>query len=210
MIYSYRTPTYNEQILIGADPAEGNDYSTFVAISKRTADVIMIGKAKQESPLLGYTLNHVGLYFKKLTGLYPLIAPERNTGSACIHKLKELNYPNIYKAPKTFDTIVEETGEKYGWVTSSSTRPKMLDELALAIRTKSITIPSKPVIDELFTFIRREKDGKPIAENGCNDDLVMALAIAWQLYENSAEQTIPDVLPANFNDFSQWKIGGER
>ena len=45
MIYQYRELQSGEQIVIGADPAEGHDYSTFVALSRKYADVVMIGKS---------------------------------------------------------------------------------------------------------------------------------------------------------------------
>lgn len=183
MIYLYREPKENEFCVIGADPAEGGDYSSFVVMSKFYKDVIMVGKAKEESSLLGHKLNHVGRWINKKTNIYPSIAVERNTGSAAIYVLKELNYPNIYQMPQSFVSLDNEDSEKYGWVTSISTRPKMLDDLALVIRQREIKIPSKHIIDELFTFIRNERTGKPQADAGQHDDLVMALAIAFQLFQ---------------------------
>lgn len=183
MINLYREPIQGEQIVIGADPAEGGDNSTFVCISKTTADVVMIGKSKEESSQLGHSLNHIGKWFQKLTGNFPIIAVERNTGSACIYVLKELNTPGLFKMPVSFTATVEKDQDNYGWVTSSATRPKMLDDLALAIRQKAIKIHSKEIVDELFTFIRHIKTGKAQSDVGCHDDLVMALAIAWQVYQ---------------------------
>jgi len=183
MIYTYREPEQGEQIVIAADPAEGNDYSAWVALSKRTADVIMIGKSKEESSQLGHTINHVGKWINARTNIFPSIGVERNVGSATIYVLKTLNYPNIFKMPDSFTKRTDqEQHEKYGWHTNTATRPKMLDDLALAIRQKAIKIPSKILIDELYTFVRNEKTGKPEAEVGCHDDLVISLAIAWQMY----------------------------
>lgn len=190
MIHLYRKPDHDEYCVIGADPAEGNDNSTFVVISKKRGDVIIIGQSKEESPQLGHSLNHVGLYLKKVTGHLPLIAVERNVGSATIHVLKTLNYFNLFRMPDSFTKTDTDTSEQYGWITSSVTRPKMLDDLALAIRQQAITIPSKLIVDELFTFIRNAKTGKPEADTGCNDDLVMALAIAWQVYQIAPTRTL--------------------
>ena len=39
----------------------------------------------------------------------------------------------------------------------------------------------KPTVSELFSFILN-KNGKPEAERSSHDDLVMSLALAWQLY----------------------------
>lgn len=183
MIYLYRQPEQNEQLVIGADPSEGRDYSAFVVISKKYADVVMLGRSKTESPQLGYELNHVGQYLKKRTNILPTIAVERNTGAATIHVLKTLNYAKLFKMPRSFTTSQQEITDDYGWSTNTATRPKMLDDLALAVRQRSIKIYSKELIDEMFTFIRNAKTGKPQADVGSNDDLVMSTAICWQLYQ---------------------------
>jgi hypothetical protein len=205
MIYQYRKLEENEQIVIGSDPAEGNDYCTFTAISKYKHDVVMVGRSQQESSQLGHELNHVGLWIKKRTNYAPTIAVERNVGSATIYVLKTLNYPEIFRMPQSFvkDDVVDS--ETYGWSTNSATRPKMLDDLALALRQKVLIIPSKLIIDELYTFIRHEKTGKAQADIGCHDDLVMALAITWQVYQIS-----PSVENEDFSDIpddTKWVQG---
>lgn len=183
MIYKYREPNEGEQFVIAGDPAEGGDNSTFVALSKHNAEIVMIGKSKEESSQLGYTLNHVGRWFEKKTNIFPSIAVEKNMGAATIYVLKTLNYPNLFRMPDSFTTDDMEQDSQYGWSTNVATRPKMLDDLALAIRQKAIKIQSKPIIDELYSFIRSERTGKPQADHGSNDDLVMALSIAWQMYQ---------------------------
>ena len=188
MIKIYRKPEPGERFVIGADPAEGGDYSSFVVVSRKYSEVVISSKSKEESSQLGYTLNGVANWLKNNTGHFPLVAVERNTGTATIFVLKELNYPNIYKAPKSFLKNYEERDEKYGWSTNQATRPKMLDDLALTIRQKAINIPCADIVNEMFTFIRNEKTGKPEAERGSNDDLVMALAIAWQVRQLSVEE----------------------
>lgn len=181
MIYLFRQPKQHEQFVIAGDPAEGGDNSTFIALSKHNAEVVMVGKSKEESSQLGHTLNHVGRWFEKKTGIYPSIGVEKNTGAATIYVLKTLNYPNLFRMPDSFTKDDMEQGEQYGWSTNMATRPKMLDDLALAIRQRSIKIQSKQIIDELYSFIRNEKTGKPEADRGSHDDLVMALAIALQM-----------------------------
>lgn len=207
MISLYRNAEQNEQLILAGDPAEGHDYSAFVVVSKKYADVVMIGRSKEESSQLGYTLNHIGLYFKKQTNNHPLLAVEKNVGSATLYVLKQLNYPNLYRMPSSFTKTIEEPTEQYGWITSSATRPKMLDDLALAIRQKAIKIPSKVLVDELYTFIREEKTGKPQAEIGCHDDLVIALAIAWQLYQTMPAPQTPYIPPATDISQRNWRIG---
>lgn len=198
-IHLFRQPEAGEQIVIGADPAEGGDNSAFVAYSKKLSDVVMIGKSKEESSQLGHTLNHIGRWIMKQTGSFPTIAVERNTGSAAIYVLKELNYPALYKMPSSFTSTQDTQQDQYGWVTSVATRPKMLDDLALAVRQKALSIPSREIIDELFTFIRHAKTGKPQADVGCHDDLVIALAIALQVNQTTDTSWLTDYQYDNIN-----------
>lgn len=211
MIYQHREFEPNEFIVLGADPAEGHDYSTFVAISKKYADVVMISQSKEESSQLGHSLNHIGRWIHKVTGLYPSIAPERNVGTATIVKLKELNYPNIFKMPTSFVGQDQKDSDNFGWHTNTATRPKMLDDLALAIRQGAIKIPSKQIVDEMYSFIRHHKTGKPQADTSSHDDLVMALAIAWQLYQIVPQPSSNDYHYAtrrdNLNAMERWSIG---
>jgi len=85
----------------------------------------------------------------------------------------------------------------------------MLDDLALAIRQQVLKIPSKQIVDELFTFIRHVRTGKPQADSGCHDDLVIALAIAWQLYQTVTVQdpeTARRILLNNKTMRAKWSI----
>jgi hypothetical protein len=61
----------------------------------------------------------------------------------------------------------------------------MLSMLKEAIDNNLITIYDKPTISEMFSFIisQTSSSWKAQAEQGAHDDLIMALAIAWQLYQ---------------------------
>jgi hypothetical protein len=56
----------------------------------------------------------------------------------------------------------------------------MLDDLAMLVRGNRIDIPSKDIVREMVTFVTWP-NGKPMAEEGCHDDRVIALAIAHQM-----------------------------
>ena len=76
-------------------------------------------------------------------------------------------------------------GPKLGWTTNSATRPIMLQMLKEAIDNNLITIYDKPTITELFSFIKVQTTSiwRGQAERSAHDDLVMALAGAWQLFQ---------------------------
>lgn len=183
MIYLFRHPEQGEQFAIGADPAEGGDDTTFIALSKSKADVVMASLSKEESSQLGYTLNHVSQWFFKRTGNHPCIAVERNAGLATLAILKELNTPNLFKMPDDFSKTDTEQSERYGWTTTLSSRPKMLDDLALAIRQKALIIPDERTVNQMFTFVRNKNTGRPEHDTGCHDDLIFSLAICLQVIQ---------------------------
>lgn len=61
----------------------------------------------------------------------------------------------------------------------------MLSMLKEAIDNRLITIYDKPTVNEMFSFIvsQTSSSWKAQAEQGAHDDLIMALAGAWQLYQ---------------------------
>ena len=63
-----------------------------------------------------------------------------------------------------------------GFTTSSRTRPLLISKLDIYFREKECIVRSKRLIDELFVFIWN--GAKAEAQQGYNDDLVMAYAIA--------------------------------
>lgn len=179
----YRDLIGREQLVLAADPAEGGDSCALVLLSKERGDVVAEAAFKAESTILGNLCNDLGRFVFEKTGFYPTIAIEKNTGTAALYVLRESNYPRLYQMPSNLVSVEDKRASNYGWSTNAQSRPKMLDDLALAIREETIHIPSKPIIDQLFSFIRHPKTGRPEAASGSHDDLVMSLAIAWQLYQ---------------------------
>lgn len=182
MIKLYREPQPGELIVIGADPAEGGDYCAAQVISKKQADQVMTFHARIDSAQFGHELNKIGKYIHMKTGEYPMIAVERNVGMATINVLQTHNYPKLFRMKTIGDIDQHEITDRIGWSTNTATRPKMLDELSLALKQQAIGIFDMETIKELMSFIRNERTGKAEAAVGSHDDLVMALAIAWQVY----------------------------
>ena len=186
MIKIYRQLEGDERCNIGSDPGESVSYSAAVVISRKYKDIPIVFHARCESPQFGYELNNLGYYVNKKTGHFPLLAVERNIGAATIEKLRDLGYPlaKLYRQ-KTFDRITQKEEERIGWVTTSSNRRKMLDELAMAVRNKELKIYDKTIISEMLTFVIRERTGEPRPENNRFSDLIMATAICFQLLGES-------------------------
>ncbi len=178
----YRQLEVAESLTIGCDPGNGGSYSAAVCISRKYLDVPLVFQSRVESPQFGYELNNIGLYVKKKTGQYPLLAVERNIGQGTIEKLRTLGYPltKLYRQ-KTFDRVLQKEEERIGWQTTVANRRKMLDELAMLIRNKGLKIYDQALISEMLTFVINERTGEPRPESGTYSDLIMACAIANQM-----------------------------
>jgi len=196
----FRECDKNETTVIFVDPAEGGDYSAGVAMSKKYLDAFMVYHSKTAetktdigSASLGNEANKMGLFIKSMTGLYPWIAVERNTGQATIARLLELEYPRIWRM-KTFDLQEQKEEERFGWTTNKKTRPLMLDGLSEALLKREIVVYDEDTIKEHMSFIRSEKTPHyPSAITGKNDDRVIALAGCWQVIQLVSNEDVNKV-----------------
>lgn len=206
MFRRYRPYAEGEFIVVGCDTAAGGtDYCTAQILSKTKLDVPAVYHAKtiatEMTPLIHTELEKI---FDE-TGQQPVVAFERNNGGVYeLERLAKLNRNGKYRiytekrnvgsSNTTSDTV------KLGWTTSSATRPAMLSMLKEAVDNRLVRIYDKPTINEMFSFIvsQTSSSWKAQAEQGAHDDLIMALAIAWQLYQT--ENPVYDDEPIETND----------
>lgn len=202
----YRELAIDEFIVVGADTSQGgNDYSAAVFISKTNLDIPLVF----HSPILATDMtNRLQPVLEKIydrTGIPPVIAYERNAGGVFeFERLASLNRANKYKIYKmmTYGAIENPLESKIGWDTNTATRPKMLADLKEAVDKQLLRVYDKPLVNEMYSFIVN-KQGKPEAEIGAHDDLVMSAAIAWQLQQT--ENPTRDAYVAPY-DKSKWSI----
>lgn len=186
----YRDIEQDEQLVVFADPADGQDFCAAVACSKKHYDVPIVFNAKMESSQFGYDLYYFCTWIHNKTGIWPKLAIERNTGQATIYVLKQLNYPDLFRM---VDFTAQESGTyehgAIGWMTTGymaagelkGTRRKMLDDLALSIRQRSIKFYDTEIFDQMKAF--KIIKGRAQASRNKHDDLVIAVAGAWQVQE---------------------------
>lgn len=166
---------------MGVDTSEGGDLSALVIKSKASCDSFLVFSGHYNSAELPPMIKRAYLFLHATTGLLPWIGVERNFGMATINKLVEWEYPKLYKQ-RTFDSTIQKHTYKIGWWNSRTNRQKLLDELALAVRQGETLIYDLLTVKQLLTFVRNRRSGKPEAESGCFDDLVIAEGIALQLF----------------------------
>jgi len=187
MFRRYREYQKDEFIIVACDTSSGGgDYSCAQFLSKTKLDVPTVYHSQiTATEMTPHIASELELIHRQ-TGIKPVVAYETNNGGVFeLQRLATLNRDGhwtmyLQKSLGTTDGL--ETTEKYGFNTNSATRPAILQLLKEAIDNQLIRIYDKPTISEMFSFIVKP-NGRPEAEQSAHDDLVMSLAIAWQMYQ---------------------------
>lgn len=189
MYKQFRTISKGEFFVVAVDTCSGGtDYTAAQFLSKTKIDVPLVFHSRTTTsdfiPKLADMLNKL----HTITGIRPVVALERqNGGSFLMDRLSAINYTNQYEIFKMPNFGREDAPDpvRLGWDTSSATRPKMLQDLKDAIDKKGLTIYDESTINEMFAFVvvQTSSSWKAQAEKHSHDDLIMALAIAWQMYQ---------------------------
>lgn len=208
----YRTLEHGEFITVGVDTsAGGNDYSVAQFVSKTNLDVPLVYHSNITTTYMTDALLPVLERIYDITGVAPVVAYERQNGGVFeIERLSNLNRQNKFKIylAKNVGKTNNANETQLGWNTNVATRPKMLADLKDAVDKQLIRIYDKPTITEMYSFIIN-KQGRMEAEVNAHDDLVMSLAIAWQLYQTEnpiSEQTLGDVVARNLRNRQKWQL----
>lgn len=189
MFRQFRKIEKGEFILVAVDTCSGGgDYTTAQFLSKTKIDVPLVFQSKTTTadfiPLLVRTLEQIF----EITGIKPVVAFERqNGGSFLMERVAAMNMLGKFEVfiMPTFGVLDSGEGKKMGWDTNTATRPKMLQDLQGAINNQLIRIYDRQTLNECLSFIivKTSSSWKAQAEKKAHDDLVMALAIVWQMYQ---------------------------
>lgn len=191
MFRRYRNWEQGEFILCFADTADGGpDYCGAQFLSKTKIDVPLVYHRKsiatEMTPVIHTELERIF----DITKVKPVVAYERNGGGKYeMERLATLNRLGKYRIYQEKTNIgATETTEntiKLGFTTNSATRPAMLSLLKEAIDNRLIRIYDRPTVNEMFSFIINQTSSswKAQAEVGAHDDLIMALAGVWQMFQ---------------------------
>jgi len=182
----YRKIEPREFFLIAGDCSQGgNDFNACQFMSKTKMDVPLIYHSRGVAAQMTRDIFPIIEKIYDLTGVKPTVALETaNGGVSEMDTLNVLNKSgkyNLFTMPTMGRTESPES-KTLGYVTSGGTRPILVGDLKDAIDAKVIRIYDKPTVNEFYSFIKN-KVGKPEAEQGMHDDLVMSLAISWQMYQ---------------------------
>ena len=192
------TPEITRYALSGDTAGEGSDFFVADVINAKTGE--QVAKLKQQFDADQFTrqVYCLGMYYKKA-----LIGIEANFDSFPIMELQRLGYPNQYVRTAQ-DTYTGKTEKRFGFKTTSLTRPTIISRLIEIVREHCYLINDKETLEELLTIVRNEK-GRIEAPEGGHDDEMMALAIAHEI----RSQVIFPQEPINMNPRYSFNIERE-
>ena len=180
-VWKYAIPTHKYVVAADVSRGDANDYSTIQVFDTIECEQVCEFKGKIPPDQLGILLDEVGRRYNQAQ-----VCPENNTyGFATITKLKELAYSNLYINDARFRYATDIPIGKIGFNTNGQNKPVILTKLEEYLRTGKVKINSARLLDELKTFVWIGNTAK--AQKGFNDDLVMAAAIACNLFEPNRE-----------------------
>ena len=170
------TPAVTKYCIGGDTAGEGSDFFTGHVLDAKTG--IQVAHLKHRFDADQYTrqMYCLGKYYKDA-----LIGIEANFDSYPIVELQRLGYPNQY-VRTVQDSYTGKTEKRFGFKTTSLTRPTAISRLVEIVREHCETVNDKETLEELLTIIRNEK-GRIEAPQGGHDDDMMGLAIAHQIKE---------------------------
>lgn len=169
-------PQYTEYCIGGDTAGEGSDFFIGQVLDAKTGEQVAVLKHQFDSDQYTKQMYCLGKYYKDA-----LIGIEANFDSFPIMELKRLGYMKQY-VREAQDTYTGKTEKRYGFKTTSLTRPTAISRLIEIVREHCDTINDKDTLEELLTIIRNEK-GRIEAPEGGHDDQMMGLAIAHQIRE---------------------------
>jgi len=188
-LWVWEPADYSREYLVTADVARGDskDYSACHVIDIQTNVQVAEYKGQMPPKEFGYFLTGLATEYNNAM----LVVENANIGWATLDAIAERGYKNLYHSPKSDQMTAESYLRVYegnsemtpGFTMSMRTRPLVINKFREFVGDRSATIQSKRLLEEMKVFIW--KNGRPEAQTGYNDDLVMSFGIAMFLRDTS-------------------------
>jgi hypothetical protein len=189
-LWIWEPADYTQSYMVIADVArgDGKDFSAAHVIHVESNTQVAEYKGQLPPKEFGFFL--VGLATEYNQAL--LVVENANIGWSTLDAVQERGYKNLYYSPKSdagsnadayFDQYMDNSKLVPGFTTSLKTRPLIVNKFREYIGDKSVVIQSKRLLEEMKVFIW--KNGRPEAQSGYNDDLIMSFAIGMYLRDTS-------------------------
>ena len=181
----YAKPDPAHTYAIGADVATGRgyDYSCAYVIDLTSMALVAELYGKLDADEYAEQLHYLGKWYGSAR-----IAVEMGGGfgEPVIISLRDgrkgrPHYPKLYRHAIADRPDMHQLAN-YGFPMNSKTRPQIVNQIEQAIREKTIPAMTRTLIMECRTFVRQKTLPSPRAQEGANDDRVMAFGIALEMY----------------------------
>lgn len=169
-------PEYTNYCIGGDTAGEGSDFFIGQVLDAKTGRQVAVLKHRFDADQYAKQMYCLGMYYNEA-----LIGIEANFDSFPLMELQRLGYTNQY-VREAIDTYTGKTEKRFGFKTTTLTRPTIISRLIQIVREDVDSINDKDTLDELLTITRNEK-GRIEAPEGGHDDQMMALAIAHHIRE---------------------------
>jgi len=162
--------------VIGVDTAEGlghGDYSCIQVLDLNTGEQVAVWHGHIAPDELAHEVFRLALWYRDAL----TCVESNNHGLTTITMLRQLGYPNLFRR-RSLNQATSKVSQEFGWKTTRTTKPLMIDDLSMALRNNELTIYDRHTIAELRTFVRNDRgsmSGSPY------DDRVIALSLANQM-----------------------------
>lgn len=183
----WELPKPGETYAIGCDPTAGGgkDPAAAVVLKYKTGEIVSILHGSLDPNTFSEELWKLGQFYNQAC----LCIEENYHGLTVIMKLVSMKYYNLYRREE-FDNVSRKMKKTIGFLTTGTTKIVITDNMSIALKLGDIKVTSQEVLNELSTFInvlKKASDGRYVhtnrreAQSDCHDDLVMALALAYEV-----------------------------
>lgn len=178
----FAEPEAGKMYLIGADVGEGlatSDWSSAAVLERDSGEQVAHLRGRWTPDIFAARIDRLARRYAARAGaanrLPVIVAVERNNhGHAVLLRLTQLHAgTGPYQLFRARD-------KRLGWLTTTATRPVLIDQLEEALRTDALALHDAGSVDQFATFHWND-DGRPEAQEGYHDDDVLAVGIALQL-----------------------------
>jgi hypothetical protein len=171
----YKKPEKGHKYIISVDPAkEGIDAFAIQVLDITSICFEQVASANLQVDYLTMPdyLNEYGQYYNNA---FMIIENNEGAGQSIADIMRnDYEYENLFK----------DTGKKYpGFRTTAKTRSLILNTMRMFIENDKLKIHDRITINEFYSFILI--NNKYQADDGCHDDAVMSLALAFAPFCNT-------------------------
>ena len=203
MLDVFKEPQKKHSYILSVDTAkDGQDFFSVhvVDITKFPFEQVASCNIQTDYFLMPEYLDDWGKWYNNA---YMIIENNDGSGQSVADMMKnDYEYENLHY-DTSYDAVKKRNVKKKypGFRNTPRTRKLVLDTLKLFIENGNLIVNDFHTIDQFYTFIL--VNGKYQADDGCHDDLVMALAISFAPFCNTKNFSEMKTIIKNFYDNSK-------